>query len=314
MKTIETPRTGKIGDKVAYLSIYGQCYRALVIPRNPRTLRQSRVRANLGAASRGWGLGLSEEQCQRWQQAAQTVPSWPSLGLYAALSGHQFHIKINSTLRLVGQAPVAEPPAPVVFGPDPVTGLTIDYDEAGNLRLRVTVGVAAEDIMLFAQEPCSAGRMKHRRVYYLRLLGLATDGPCDITAAYTGRFGQPRPGQKIFIVTNQHKNGWKGPDHVLSARVPPPPLPSQSPQTSAPQPQSAPTPSAPPSQPASLRVISSLPRSVYKRSTPDAQEIAWCAPREQLVCSSCTHSEDGAGQARDAGDGPGAGMKPKVNW
>ena len=78
--------------------------------------------------------------------------------------------------------------------------------------------------MLFGQAPCSAGRMKHRRVNYLGLLGPATNGQCDITAPYTARFGQPRPGQKVFVVTCQQKNGWKAQDHVASAIVPPKPI------------------------------------------------------------------------------------------
>lgn len=63
--------------------------------------------------------------------------------------------------------------------------------------------------MVFGQPPCGAGRMKRRRVYYLGLLGPATNGQCNITELYTAWFSQPRPGQKVFIVTCQQKNGWK---------------------------------------------------------------------------------------------------------
>jgi hypothetical protein len=38
---------------------------------------------------------------------------------------------------------------------------------------------------------------------------------------------QPRAGQKVFIVTCQHKNGWKAQDHVTSAIAPPKPLPGE---------------------------------------------------------------------------------------
>jgi hypothetical protein len=59
----------------------------------------------------------------------------------------------------------------------------------------------AEDIMVFGQAPCSAGRRKPRRVYYLGLAGAATSGQLDITDPYIARFVEPRPGQKVFIVT-----------------------------------------------------------------------------------------------------------------
>jgi hypothetical protein len=94
----------------------------------------------------------------------------PSAPGRSYLSGQQLCVKINSTLRCVGQPPVGEPPAPVVFGPNPVGDLTIDYDPAANVRLRLAMGAAGEDIMLFAQAPCSAGCMKHRRVNYLGLV------------------------------------------------------------------------------------------------------------------------------------------------
>jgi hypothetical protein len=45
--------------------------------------------------------------------------------------------------------------------------------------------------MLFGQAPCSRGRMKHRRVNYLALLGPVTNGQCDITTSYVARFGEP---------------------------------------------------------------------------------------------------------------------------
>ena len=224
MKVIDTPRTNKIGNTVAYISPFGQCYRAYVIPRNPRTDAQIYMRQIFGSASSGWGRKLTEPQRQRWVQAALTAPSHPSLGQYSHLSGQQLWVKINSTLRCVGQPPVDEPPAPVVFGPNPVGDLDIVSDEGGGVRLLLSVGPAVEDIMLFGQAPCSSGRTKHRRVNYLSLLGPATNGQCDITAPYVARFGQPRPGQKVFVVTCQQKNGWKAQDHVASAIVPPSPL------------------------------------------------------------------------------------------
>src|SRR5262249_16534212 len=155
---------------------------------------------------------------------AQTVPTHPSLNQYSRVSGQQLCVKINSTLKCVGQPSVSEPPAPVVFSPNPVGQLTIDYDDAGNLRLLPAVVPAVDGFMLLGQGPGSAGRMKHRRVCYLALLGPATGGQCDITALYAARYGEPRPGQKVFVVTSQHKNGWRAQDHLTSAIVPPKPI------------------------------------------------------------------------------------------
>jgi hypothetical protein len=221
MKVIDTPRTGKIANQVAYLSPFGQCYRQLVIPRDTQSPARSRMRDILGATSNGWSLRLTEPQRQRWTLAAQNAPSHPSLGQYSHLSGQQFYNQINSTLLCVGRPPVDEPPAPVAFGPCPVGDLAIVPDPQGNARLRLDVGAVTEDIMLFGQAPCSPGRMKPRRVVYLGLLGPATNGQCDITDLYVARLGPLSPGRKIFIITRQHRSGWQGPDHVSSGIVPP---------------------------------------------------------------------------------------------
>jgi hypothetical protein len=231
------------------------------------------MRRIFGSSSRGWGLKLTESQREDWDLAARTVPSCPSLDQYSHLSGQTLCVKINSTLRCVGQSPVNEPPAPVVFSPNPVGELTIDYDEAGNVRLLLAVGAAVEDIMLFGQAPCSAGRMKKRRVNYLGLTGPATNGQCDITAKYTARFGQPAAGQKVFLVTCQHKHGWKGKDHMTSAIVPPRPLAGEQPGsevTKAEAPAAAGTPEA---QAAPAQGISSSSSAMYKGSTPDARGL-----------------------------------------
>ena len=228
------------------------------------------MRDIFGSSSRGWGLNLTEPQRQRWGQAALTAPSHPSLGQYSHLSGQQLCVKINSTLRCVGQPPLDEPPAPVVFGPNPVGDLVIVNDEEGGVRLLLNVGPATEDIMLFGEAPCSTGRMKPRRVNYLALVGPTTNGQCDITAPYVARFGQPGPGQKVFVVTCQQKNGWKAQDHLASAIVPPSPVPGEAPGTRKPQAQAVAPTKTPDTQPGPAQPPSPAPRAMYKGSTPAA--------------------------------------------
>src|SRR5512141_347602 len=115
MKTSESPRRGKIGMQVAYIS----CYRAYIVPRNRRSEAQVRARMSFGASSHGWGVALTEPQRERWIAAALNAPSHPWLGEYSHLSGQQFCVKINNTLRSVGREPLTEPPDPVVFAPSP---------------------------------------------------------------------------------------------------------------------------------------------------------------------------------------------------
>jgi hypothetical protein len=54
----------------------------------------------------------------------------------------------------------------------------------------------------------------------LGLLPLPIDGLSDITGLYRARYGEPKPGTKIFIVTCQQKDGWKAFDKETSEIVP----------------------------------------------------------------------------------------------
>jgi len=101
--------------------------------------------------------------------------------------------------------------------------LVIENGEEG-VRLYVAVsGELNEDIMVFGQEPCSRGRTKRRNVSYIGLLPPPIGGRSEITRLYKAKFGEPRPGQKVFLVTCQEKDGWKGLDLETNAVVPDPP-------------------------------------------------------------------------------------------
>jgi hypothetical protein len=62
--------------------------------------------------------------------------------------------------------------------------------------------------------------MKRRNVSYLGLLPAPEGGVSDITELYVARYGEPKPGEKVFIVTRQQKNGWEREDKVTSEIVP----------------------------------------------------------------------------------------------
>jgi hypothetical protein len=146
--------------------------------------------------------------------------SHPRCGQNGPLTGEQFFTGINSVLGCVGLPPLWEPPARVIFQLSPVRGLVATNDENGVRLFLELASLPTEDIMVFGQAPCSAGRSKRRNVSYLGLLPPGQDGLSEITDLYRARFGEPRPGTKVFIVTCQQKNGWKGFDHESSEIVP----------------------------------------------------------------------------------------------
>ncbi len=178
------------------------------------------MRQAFGSYSQQWAGKLSQAQRDRWNAAGAEVWSHPRCGTRGKLTGEQFFTGINSTLACCHLPPVWEPPARVVFNLSPVRQLVITNGEEG-VRLFLRLAAApTEDIMVFGQAPCSAGRSKRRNVSYLGLLPPAEDGLSEITGLYKARYGEPRPGTKVFIVTSQQKNGWKGFDQETNEVVP----------------------------------------------------------------------------------------------
>jgi hypothetical protein len=222
MKVLDIPSSGKRGTIVAYLSPFGLCHRALIVPANAQTPARQHMRRAFGNFARAWSRVLTQTQRDRWNAAGPKVRSAKRLES-GPLTGQLHFQGINSARSCIGLPPLWEPPAPVVFDRNPVGPLIITNDQSGLRFLLKLTGPVTADIMVFAQAPCSAGRSKRRNVSYIGLLPLAVDGLCDITALYVARYGTPRPGEKLFIVTRQQKDGWEDFDQETSEIVPEPP-------------------------------------------------------------------------------------------
>ena len=288
MKILFHPASGRWANQVAFKSRYGQAMRSYCVPQNRRTPAQQHARMIFGHNSSTWGPGLSQEQRDRWNIAGPEVMSHPRCGQRGPLTGEQFFSAINSVLGCVGLPALTEPPARVIFQLSPVRGLVATNDESG---VRLFIKLAApptEDIMVFGQAPCSAGRSKRRNVSYLGLVAPAQDGLSEITGLYKAKFGEPRPGTKVFIVTCQHKDGWKGLDQETSEIVPNLPEGLQT----APEPGNSQVP------------------LMHKGCTPDAQGT--CAPAipEQVRTSAVLPGDNSASLPSSGGSGRGNEAPP----
>ena len=223
MKILDTPRSGKCGQTVAFQSRFGLCLRQYVPQKAALTPAREHVCAVFGNNSRKWSAKLSDEQRDRWILAGAQVMSHPRLAQKGPLTGQQFWQAISTVRAIVGLPETLEVPPRPVFSQSNVGRLVIE-NGADGVRLYLAVsGELNEDIMVFGQEPCSRGRYKRRNVSYLGLLPPPIGGLSEITRLYQAKFGEPRPGQKVFIVTCQEKDGWKGLDLETSATVPEPP-------------------------------------------------------------------------------------------
>jgi len=220
MKILDTPRSGKCGQTVAFQSRYGLCLRQHVPQKAALTPARQHVCAVFGGNSRKWGGKLNEEQRDRWSLAGAQVMSQPRLAQKGPLTGQQFWQAISTVRAIVGLPETLEVPTRPVFALSNVGRLVIENGADGVRLYLVVSGELNEDIMVFGQEPCSCGRYKRRNVSYLGLLPPPIGGRSEITRLYQAKFGKPGPGQKVFIVTCQEKDGWKGLDQETSATVP----------------------------------------------------------------------------------------------
>src|ERR1022692_3613028 len=150
MTILDIPRSGRDGDFVYYMRGRKLCRRRYVIPKNVRTAGRGRARGAFGAISKAWSRVLTEEQRQAWSAATAKVRSRPRLGQAGWLSGQTFFAGINSARSRIGRERLLLwPPEPVMFGPNPVDGLSVS-EEQGRLRLRGRgAGPVIGDIMVF---------------------------------------------------------------------------------------------------------------------------------------------------------------------
>jgi hypothetical protein len=233
MKVLTIPSSGKIGLSVFYRGRFGQVSRQWTCPRNERTPARQKARGEFGHIALAWGRVLTQAQRDAWNLAASKVQSKKRLES-GALTGQQLFQGLNSARACIGLSGMLLWPTPeIVFGVNPVAGMTITNEEAGvRLLLRVS-GPVTEDIMVFGQAPCSAGRSKRRNVAYLGLLPAPQNGMSDITDIYVARYGEPSPGTKVFIVTRQQKDGWEGYDRETNVIVPGKPTDQQASTTAS---------------------------------------------------------------------------------
>jgi hypothetical protein len=156
MRTLTVPQSGKKGTTVSVLTRYGQVEREFVVPKDPRTSDQLRIRSNLGRIASRWRY-LTPQQRIAWTLAAREVWSEPRLGKSGRLTGCQLFIKINCARAAIGQGQLSDPPPVPVFDENPVGDLSITKTE-GNISLKLSVATTpTAHISVYAAAPCSAG-------------------------------------------------------------------------------------------------------------------------------------------------------------
>ena len=219
MKILDIPQSGKRGLTVSQGGRNGQISRSLVIPANPQTDAQMRVRNFLGNVAAKWST-LTQAQRNAWTAEAKQHQSRPRLGQSGPLTGLQLYAKINCNLLIIGGAEVDTPPQAPQFGVLPVSGLAIT-NTGGVVTLKLTTTDSpADGTMLRGAPPVKQGRDRSPEVVFLGVLPSPVGNAVDISSLYKGRYGSPAVGSKVFVQVNQNSGGWEDVPHQFSAIVP----------------------------------------------------------------------------------------------
>jgi hypothetical protein len=219
MKIIDIPHSGKRGVYVTQGGRYGQISRAYVIPGNPRTARQQRVRAIFKRVTARW-RSLQEPQRAAWTAASSEVSSSGRLGQDGTLTGQQLFNKIKCTLAQFGRDQVDTPPAYPVF-PKLARQNLIITNTGGVIALKLTCPTSpGENTIVRGSPPVSQGRGRWNDFRVLGMCPAPVGGSADITSLYTALHGAPPVGRKVFIRVNQLVDGWEDSPTTFVAIVP----------------------------------------------------------------------------------------------
>jgi hypothetical protein len=216
---LDVPQSGKVGATVNVKTRYGQIQRQYVIPKDPKTPAQMRIRSNLAHIAPRW-RALEQEQREAWALAGQDAETQRRLGRSVPLTGCQFFLKINCSRAALGLGQFVTPPPLPQLGTNPVGDLLATND-GGVIALKLSVPSApAQYTVVCGAAPCSPGKSSTRHFNILGFLPSPANGVSDITELYVARYGPIPADSRVFIRTYQHIDGWEDLPKQTSVIVP----------------------------------------------------------------------------------------------
>jgi hypothetical protein len=215
-----TDGRGKIGGQVLTRGRSGAVIRNKVTPTNPKTAKQSAVRALLAGFSQGW-KNLSQAQRDGWNAAVDAYSKTNVFGDAVSPSGKNLYTALNLNLSKAGYSTIDTAPTPeavVEAGVSnlvaTVTGSVLTFDFAN--------GSADQKLYVQASPPVSAGINNiSNRISHIATIDQTTPATEDIWSEYVAVYGAPAAGTKIFIKVQsvREDTGQVSAQTILSAVV-----------------------------------------------------------------------------------------------
>lgn len=192
----------KVGGHVLSKNRGGAYMRTKVTPVNPQSVDQSAVRGTLTTFSQNW-RGLTEDQRTAWNAAVQNFKKTDIFGDIKTPSGINLYVKLNSTLAVVGSAPISDPPADTTSPGETTTAATVDATTpALSIVFTPTPVPAGSRLSIECTAPQSAGKSFIKNQYrVIATVNAAGTSPHNTLAAYVAKFGPLVVGQKVGVRT-----------------------------------------------------------------------------------------------------------------
>ena len=200
MKSPEHPKGGKRGK------------------RKRPSAAQLHSQSTFGNTSYGWD-DRTEEERRAWDVAAKEERT-SSKGRTRRLSGKRYYMKINGTRAFIGLPPLPLPTKHSRPKPNPVGPLRIIKVPSGIALLLSVPSAPAEHTKVLGSPPQNPGRRFCADFRYLGLLPARKGNEVNITEQYVKKFGNPPPGSRVFIRTQQQVDGQQDLPLQTDALVP----------------------------------------------------------------------------------------------
>lgn len=200
-----TDLSGKVGGTIFSKNRGGNYAKNLVIPNNPATAAQSRIRGIFSTLSSQW-KSLTEQQRNSWSESAINFPRINRVGDQIILAGNALFVSLNAALMVIGEAINLSAPTPkgtltpiiTSFLPESTETVTdmLVYFQAFN-----TEDFHVQRVSIFATPPLSPGVSNPSGKFKLLTSPEATlsNQVEDIGEKYVALFGLPKGGSKVFI-------------------------------------------------------------------------------------------------------------------
>lgn len=107
-------------------------------PVNPMSPAQTLVRERMSGIAKAWSGALTEVQRGAWRALCQGYPVTDVFGDSQVLTGIAMFVKVNIIRRLIGDVPLADPPADLEV--NPIVSVALAAPVAGGSTLSIAFG------------------------------------------------------------------------------------------------------------------------------------------------------------------------------